>query len=292
MNRFRYVAPQDLGQALEFLSLHRGKARILAGGTDLTPQIKEGILSPRLLLDVKGIRDLYGIQKKDGTLVLGALHPLGQLINSSILREEVPSLVQAMGMIGSYQIRNRATLGGNLCNASPAADTAPPLLALGASLILRTIQGSRSVPLERFFLGPGKTVLEENEILTHIEIPLPEKKVHGVFLKHTGRKAMDLAIVNVAALASFDPDGDSQDVRIALGAVAPTPMRATQLERILEGEQMTPEMIKQAREEIKKEVSPITDLRASLEYRREMAGVMLERALTGLRQQEETRRDA
>ena len=254
--------------------------------------MKEGILSPRLLLDVKGIRDLYGIQRRRDKLVLGALHPLGELINSSILREEVPFLVEAMDRIGSYQVRNRATLGGNLCNASPAADTAPPLLALGAFLILRTIQGSRSVSLERFFLGPGKTVLEENEILTHIEIPLPEKKVHGVFLKHTCRKAMDLAIVNVAALASFDPDGGSQDVRIALGAVAPTPMRATQLERILEGEQMTPEMIKQAREEIKKEVSPITDLRASLEYRREMAGVMLERALIGLRQQKETRRDA
>jgi carbon-monoxide dehydrogenase medium subunit len=286
------VAPQNLEQALGFLSRHRGKARILAGGTDLTPQIKEGILSPRLLLDVKGIQDLYGIQKRDRKLVLGALHPLGQLINSSLLREEVPYVVEAMGLIGSYQIRSRATLGGNLCNASPAADAAPPLLALGASLILRTAAGSRNVPLEKFFLGPGKSALQEDEILTHVEIPLPGKDLGGVFLKHTYRKAMDLAIVSVAALASFDPDGYCQDVRIALGAVAPTPIRAPQLERILRGKQLTPAVTQQAREEIKKEISPIADLRASREYREEMAGLILQRALTALAQQKEKSRNA
>ena len=291
MNRFRFVAPRTLEHALELLNLHSGKTKILAGGTDLIPLMKKGRLSPCLFLDIKEISELHGIDKKDGKLVLGGLNSLWQLMRSPLVQKEIPYFVETLLTMGSFQVRCRATLAGNLCNASPAADTAPLLLALGASLILRSVEGSREVPLDRFFLNPGSTVLHPNEILTEVHIPLPGRETFGLYLKHTRRRGMDLAIVGVAILLRFS-GGSCQEARLAFGGVAPTPIRTPSLEGMFTGKRITPQLIQEAREESKRSVSPISDLRASKEYRREMVGVFFERGLRKLLGEMEGRRDA
>ncbi len=286
MNTFQYLAPRTLAEVLEISNLHKEKVKLLAGGTDLIPQLKENKVSPKLLIDIKKVKDLYGVAEEGKGLILGALTPLDELANCPLLREKVPYFTQALLMIGSYQVRCRGTLGGNLCNASPAADSAPILLALGASLKIQSIEGIRMVPLDKFFLGPGKTSLRANEILTHIYIPLPEEKTHGVFLKHTKRRAMDLAIVNIGVLLKKSQRDHCHDLRIALGAVAPIPMRLFVVEKMFAEKDITPSLIMQAREAVSKTISPISDLRGSLEYRKEIAGVFFERAFKILLEKE------
>lgn len=282
MKRFSYIAPHDLATAIELLDANQKNSKLLAGGTDLIPLMKEHKICPEKVIDLKGIKELYGVTEKDDGVVIGALTPLDQIANSPILQKQFPYFITAILSLGSYQIRCRGTVGGNICNASPAADCAPILLALGASLKTQSVEGVRSIPIEGFFIGPAKTSLKQNEVLTHIHLPLQGRNTFGIFLKHTKRRAMDLAIVSIGVILRGLEGKWCKEARIAFGAVAPTPFRSLNVEEIFREKDITAELILRARKVSAHIISPISDLRASKEYRKEMVEAFLHRALQTL----------
>ena len=276
--RFRYVAPRTIEEAINFLADHPGEAKPMAGGTDLIPNLKRReIVSPAMVVDLKGIPGLA--QVCCGTnlsLQIGALATISSIALHPEIQKFYPSLVQAASVMASPQVRNRGTFGGNLCSAVPSADSAPALLSLEAVVHIRGSGGQRSVPLERFFLGPGKPALEADEIVVRIEIPKPADR--SVYLKLSPRHSMDMAVVGVAAAADSVPEGFT-NIRIALGAVAPTPMRARQAEEILKEYPVTSALIEKAAQCAAAECKPIDDFRASSAYRRDMVYVLTRLAL-------------
>lgn len=281
---FDYYKPSSLEEALAILKSLDGNVCPYAGGTDLLVALKEKKAKHQALLDLKGIPELGAVRQQDGGLSLGAALTTRALARSSPVRERCPLLAQALKMLGSMQIGNRATLGGNLCNASPAADSAPPLLVLGASVKLVGPRGERQLPLEQFFLGPKKSALS-CELLTEIDIPQPPAQGRGVFLKLGPRGAPeDIAIVSVAAFAVPDAARERwREVRIALGAVAPTPTRARHAEEAMLGQPINGQAIQDAsRLAAEKDAQPITDIRGSAGYRRAMVQVLVGRALDHL----------
>lgn len=277
--RFDYFQPRDLSEAVSFLAGQRGQASPLAGGTDLIPRIKDRLESPRYVVNIKGLAELQGIGPDKGGWRLGALTTIRALETSPALRQQYPLLAQAAAVLGSVQVRNIATVGGNLCHAVPSADMAPPLLALKAQATITGPQGTRSLPLEDFFLGPRRTVLQPGELLAELLLPPLPERWGGVYLKLEQRRAMDLALVGVAALIALDSAGRCQDCRIALGAVAPTPVRAKRAEEVLKGQKITQAALSQAAEIGMGECQPIDDMRASRSYRCEMVKVLIRRAL-------------
>jgi carbon-monoxide dehydrogenase medium subunit len=274
--RFKYFAPLSLDEVVKLLKEYHDEAGMLAGGTDLLVNIKKRIVWPGVVIDLNIIRECSFIESKGKDLCIGATTRLNEIKESSAVREKVPLLADAIGCLAASPIRNRATIGGNLCTASPAADTAPALLALDASVKLRGPEGERIVPLLEFFLGPGQTARRADEILTEVIIPCRESR--SAFMKFGRRKDFTLSIVSAAALCVIN-GGRFSDVRVALGAVAPTPMRCQRVEKALRGAEVDEKCIERAVELVKEEVSPITDVRASAEYRREMAYVMTKRVL-------------
>ena len=224
--RFDYVQPTSLDEVLSLLSRYKGDAKPLAGGTDLIPQVRRREMSaPRVFLDLKGIPGLDTITY-DATkgLTIGATATIANVERSPLVREHYPMLSNALTTMASPQVRNRATVTGNICSAVPSADSAPTLLVMEAILKLQSQKGERLVPITQFFTGPRQTVLANDELITEIQIPVPPPKSRGVYLKLSPRKSMDLAVVGVAAFVVRDGD-TCKDVRIALGAVAPTPIR-------------------------------------------------------------------
>jgi carbon-monoxide dehydrogenase medium subunit len=280
LREFEYLEPSSLSEALSLLDQHSKAAKIFAGGTDLLVNMKEGELSPGYLIDIKGIpgQEYIKYDKKKG-LRIGALTTIRQIEISRVVREQFLPLAQAAKVLGSVQVRNRATIGGNLCNASPSAETAPPLLVLGAKVKLVGSRAERMLPLEEFFVGPGLTVLDK-EILTEIIVPPPSPHTRGVYISISRRRAVDLALVGVAVAAVIDPDkGQWKEVKIALGAVGPTPMRAPKAERILNGKRIETALIEEAAQIASDEAVPISDVRASAWYREDMVRVLVQRAL-------------
>jgi carbon-monoxide dehydrogenase medium subunit len=271
-----YRAPSSLGEALALLKDWQGQARLLAGGTDLIPKIKKRAVAADLLIDVNRISGLSGIELGKDGLQIGGLARLAEIEASPLVREKAPALTQALQIMACPPIRNRATIAGNLCTASPAADTAPPLLVLNASVRLQGSGGERMVPLAEFFLGPAETVKRPDEILTAVIIPLEEGR--SGFLKLGRRKAFTLSIASAAAFAKTR-GGRIEEVRVALGAVAPTPIRGRKVEETLKGKEANEANIAQAAEWIRSEVKPISDVRASAEYRRDMSYVLTRRVL-------------
>ena len=280
IQEFEYFNPSTLSEALSLLGKYNGQAKILAGGTDLLVGMKEKGLSPRYIIDIKGIPGLKNIHfDADQGLTIGALATMQEVEVFPAIREHYSFLSYSAGEVGSVQVRNRATIGGNLCNAAPSAETAPPLLCLDVQVKIASSKGERIIPLEDFFKGPGFTVLDR-EVLTEILVPPSKKK--GTYIKHSPRRAMDIAVVGVAAAVTGDEDGTWSDVRIALGAVAPVPLRAKKAEEALRGKKPTMYSIKEAAVLARKTVSPISDVRASAEYRLEMVEVLVHKALTHL----------
>jgi len=271
-----YVAPSSLKEALHLLKQYKDKARLLAGGTDLIPKMKKRMVKATVVIDLNRIPGLSGIRLRKDGLHIGGLTRLAEIKESRLVREKAPVLAQAIGLMASPPIRNRATIVGNLCTASPAADTAPPLLVLDASVKLQSGKGERIVPLAKFFLGLQKTARRPEEILTKVIVPV--QKGSSAFLKLGRRKAFTLSLVSAAAFARVR-DGKFEDVRLALGAVAPTPIRGRKTEEALQGKEASEENIIQAAELIREEVKPISDVRASEEYRREMSVVLTRRVL-------------
>jgi CO/xanthine dehydrogenase FAD-binding subunit len=205
---------------------------------------------------------------------------LTRLLAFTELPKDFSILLQACALIGSRQIKNRGTVGGNICNAAPSADSAPPLLCLGARVVLVSQKATRTLALENFFLGPGKTALADDELLVEIEVPTPLEHSAGCYLRHTAREEMDIAVAGVASFLSLSPEnGQVQFARIALGAVAPRPVRALKTEGILVGQEVTPELIQEAADQAAAEADPISDLRGSSEYRRELVRVLTRRTI-------------
>jgi len=278
--RFEYLAPTTLPEACSLLHRYGQEARVLAGGTDLLVRMKEREIRPRYLIDLKHLPGLDQIRLEEEGLVLGALTSLSEIEESPLIRENAPLLAQAASTIGAVQTRNRATIGGNICNASPAADMAPALLALEARARLMGLAGERTLPLERFFLGPGLTALQPAEIMTEVLIPPGMLGQSGIFLKYSTRKALDLAIINLAVTIRPNRVKTAiEDIRIAVGAVAPTPLRLRPLEDMLRQRTPEEELLEQVAQRALGLIDPITDLRATAEYRKEMLRVFLKRGI-------------
>jgi CO/xanthine dehydrogenase FAD-binding subunit len=281
MPSVQYLIPKTLDEALEMLSMYKEAAKILAGGTDLIPGLKRREIGiPEYVIDIKSIPGLNEISydKKSG-LKIGSLVTIDAIAQSSVIAEHFTCLAQAAQSMASPQVRNRGTIAGNICNGVPSADSAPSLIVLSASVKIKSSHGERTIPVEKFFSGPRKTVLNEDEIVTEISIPNPAPGSRSAYLKLSPRHSMDLAIVGAAA-AGLCRSGICHDIKIALGAVAPTPVRAPMAENILQNKKITPELIEEASLNALTQCSPIDDHRASREYRCDMVRIMTKRALT------------
>jgi CO/xanthine dehydrogenase FAD-binding subunit len=278
--RFEYLTPKTIAEALSLLSQYKERAKVIAGGTDVVPQLKRReIKAPQYIIDLKGIPGLDYIKYDEvGGLALGALATIHAVETSAIIQKKFSILFQAAQSMASPQVRNRGTIVGNICNAVPSADTATALLTLEAKLKLVSQQGERMVNIEDFFTAPNQTVLADEEILQEIQISNLPPHAKGIYLKLTPRRAMDLAIVGVAVVVIAE-DGFCNDIRIALGAVAPTPIRAKRAEGILKGQKFDEQAIEKAAQTAAEESKPIDDHRASAEYRREMVKILTRRAI-------------
>jgi CO/xanthine dehydrogenase FAD-binding subunit len=278
----RYIAPRSLDEAAEVL--RAGNVTVLAGGTDVMPQTNAGRLRFQpVLMNVRRVPELAGIAEQGGVVRIGALVTITELLESALVRERLGLLWQACDHFASDQIRNAATLGGNVCNASPAGDTLVPLLAFEARAVLASKPNGalemRRVPLERFFTGPGRSVRAPSELLAAVEVPLPPKGFAGEFYKHGTRPGLDISAISIAAGAVLEKNLLTR-VRVAFGAVAPTPIRAPRTEAVLEGRAPDPGTLEAAAAAALAEIHPISDVRASDWYRRELVRNMLKRVLS------------
>jgi len=262
------------------LAEYDGKSRVLAGGTDLLVSMKKREVLPEHLISLKGIAKLKGIHDEKKGMKIGALVTLGEIEHSKIIQDRFCVLWDAVQVMASLQVRNLATIGGNLCSAAPSADTAPPLIVLDASAEIISANGKRKVLVENFFKGPGESVLKPGEILTQIMIPNPPQKSAGAYFKLMRRAAMDLAQVGVAVCLSLDSEKRiCKGARIALGAVGSTPIRALRAEQVLLNEGVNETVGKEAGKIAAQEANPRSSVRASKEYRKEMIEVLTKRAV-------------
>jgi len=278
---FEFYQPMTLQEASRLLKDNGPGGRLLAGGTDLVIAMKEKALLPKYVVDLKRIPGLAGIRENsNGGITLGALTTMREIEISPLITKKYPFLAQSAAEVGSIQIRNRATIGGNMANATPSADTAPALIALNATAKIAGTAGERSINLEEFFRGPGQTVMSAEEILTEITIPKTGPRLVGEYIKFSPREMMDLAYIGVAVAYNLgEKDKKCDGVRILLGAVAPTPIRAKRAEAALEAQVLTEELAEKIGAIAAEEAKPISDVRSSAEYRRAMVGAMTKRAL-------------
>lgn len=276
--KFEHLAPKTIQEACSLLSRYKQEARVLAGGTALLVQMKHREITPHYLINIKNIPDLDYIRYDDKeSLRIGALTTIEALKTSPVIRRRFGILSQAAGGLGTVQIRNQGTIGGNLCFASPAVDTAPALITLAAKARIVGAGGERTVALEDFFIGPGQTVLQADEILTEIEIPNLPPRSGGVYLKH-GIRRKDIATVAVGVVVTLDGEV-CKDIKIALGAVAPTPIRVKKAEEVLRGQRVDEELMERAAQIASQQSRPIDDIRSSAEYRKKMIRVLVRQAI-------------
>jgi aerobic carbon-monoxide dehydrogenase medium subunit len=278
---FDFYQPTTLEEASRLLQENGPGGRLLAGGTDLVIALKEKGLLPKYLVDLKRVPGLTGIREnRDGSITIGALTTMREIEISPLITKKFPFLAQSAAEVGSIQIRNRATIGGNMANATPSADTAPPLIALNATAKITGLNGERTVTLEEFFKGPGQTVMSAEEVLSEINIPKSHPRLVGEYIKFSPREMMDLAYVGIAVAYHLgDDDRKCHGVRIVLGAVAPTPLRAKHAESALEGQNLTEALAEKVGQIAAEEAKPISDVRSSADYRRAMVGAMTTRAI-------------
>lgn len=270
---FDYFKPTTIEFAIDLISNNKN-ATILAGGTDLIVNLKEGTATPEIVVDIKSLKDLKKIEFKDNCLIIGALVTFTDLLESVVIKEKFPLVWEVSKTVASVGIRNRATMVGNICSAVPCLDSGPLLCVYEADVNVRSSKGKRKIPIKDWFLGNKKTALKHGELVTHISIPFPNQKTGGCYVRLGRYCGEDLAQVNVALLAFAN-----NVYRIAFGAVAPTPLRANKIESFLNGKKINDHLIEQAKELIPDEISPITDIRATKEYRMHMAKVMFERGI-------------
>lgn len=316
--KFEYYSPRSLDEAVNYLSEHEGEnVKILGGGTDLLVDIRQKVIpnghrpppvqprtgtwqarhiephKPATLMALSRIPELHGITQSGSQITIGAMTLLADLERSDLIREHLTGLWDGAYQLGSPLVRNRGTYGGNLCNARPAADTAIPTLALGGKLVLKSVRGERVEDHNDFVLGPGKTVIKADEILSHIVFDLPfsspptsqgGRRYGSSYIKLANRKSLEISVVGAAAAVVFNSDGTVVSCRVSLGAVAPKPLLIEEVGEALVGKQLTAESAKIAEQIAADIAKPITDHRGSLEYRSMMVEVLTERALLKCRQ--------
>jgi aerobic carbon-monoxide dehydrogenase medium subunit len=284
MRRFEYFEPQTLDEAVALLGRHSGTASVLAGGTDLLVEIKEQIRKPDHVVNIKKIpcMDRLSFDPAIG-LKFGSLVTAREIEKALDVRRDYRGLAQAASEVGSIQVRNRATIVGNICRASPSADTLPPLIADGAVVTVFGPTGERRVALEDFLLGPGKTMLQPYEIVTAVDVPAVAPHSACIYIKHGRRKAMELATVGVAVSLTLDGEV-CRRIRIVLGAVAPTPIRAKKAESVVQNHALDECFIEAAAQAAMEEARPISNIRGSAAYRREMVRVLTARAIRQARE--------
>ncbi len=275
---FDYCVPNSLQDACSLLAEKGPGAMVLAGGTDLLNKMKHGLLAPPVLISLKKLDQLASIDYLPGKgVVIGTRATHNAIVNSALLQERYPSVCEAAHHMANNQVRNIGTIGGNIANAVPSADLPPILIALGALIVLTGVNGERVIPLEELFAGPGKTHLDRGEILTAIVIP-DNSFTGSTYIKFGLRRSGALAVVGAAAAVEMK-DGICKNVRIALGAVAPVPMRATRAEALITGKAINDDLLEEAGVCAAAECKPISDIRGSEEYRRDMVRVFTKRAL-------------
>jgi len=282
LRAFEYHAPTTLNEAISLLQEHGEAARPLAGGTDLVVQMKENATKfapPSHIVSLLRVPELGGISFSESEgLRIGAGATMTEVAESRVIRDRYQAIAKGAALVGSIQTMNMATVGGNLCNAAPSADIAPPLLAFEAEAVIVGPSGRRSLSLEEFFLGPGKTALAAEELLAEVRVAVAPPSNGSAYDRHTPRKQMDIAVVGVAAAVTIAGERIER-ARLVLGAVAPTPARARQAEAALEGQAPSDELFRRAAEIAARECSPIADVRGSVEFRRRIVQVMTERML-------------
>ena len=278
--RFDYLAPRTVDEACSALAERRGEARLFAGGTDLVLQMKRREITPRAIIGLKGVASLSSIRAQPGGLAIGAMATFGAIESSALVREKYDFLCETAAAIGSPEIRAVATVGGNLSGALPCADFPAPLMTLGAVVRLRSVRGERALALEDFFMGFAETAVAPDEILTEIELPVRSGFSAGAYLKFQDRHAMDMTTTGVAAFVTWDRErGLIGDVRIALSVSGPVPLRVKNAEAALRGRRLTEEALAEAGLLACQEAQPRASWRARKEFRRELIGVLTQRAL-------------
>ena len=281
MKRFAYYQPLSLNEAFGFMEKYEGRGRYVAGGTDAMIRIKQKVWQPDALISLRWIEELRGIREIDGSLILGGMTLWRDIETDPLVLEFCPALVEAASQVANPQIRNVATVGGNLCNAAPSADGAPPLMVMEAVLTLAGPKGEREVSISEFFEGPGRHCMGSGEVLTAIAIPLSPISGHihtGMAFLKTGRVTQDIAVANVAVCLEMQ-GGICIKCRVSAGAVGPVPLRLQGVEAFVEGKEITPGLLQEVQEKAAAEITPITDVRSTEIYRRTVTGVMVKRAM-------------
>jgi carbon-monoxide dehydrogenase medium subunit len=301
MKKFDYLRPQTLEEALSLLNQHGKKAKLIAGGTDVIVMIKQKTMMPEVLISLRRIPGLDQIQY-DGSLKIGAMVTHRDIEKSEVIRKEFSALTDAADALGSIQIRNVATIGGNICTAAPSADTATPLLVLGTLVKIKSLSEERRVPIEGFFTGPGETILKKGEMVTELVIPKPLPNTGSAYYKLQRRLALDLPILGVSVLLSLDKGTVScsdmlcttspissilhtmekdeltcKEIRIALGVAAPTPMRALKAENLMKGKKISDELLEEVANTTSVEAQPRDSLRGEAWYRKDLIRVLVKR---------------
>jgi xanthine dehydrogenase FAD-binding subunit len=272
-------SPRTLGEALTLLQQHQKDIRIIAGGSDIIVQLREGAIKPEKLLNILPVEKLRFIEERKGRVRIGSLSTYGDIVRSQHTRKHAWILVEAAKQIGTAQLQNTATIGGNLGNASPAGDSLPPLYALGATVVTRSISDRREIPIERFFVGYRKTTLNPNELIEEISFEGLTRNDTSAYLKLGLREANAISIVDVAVALRGKRRNSYREVKVALGAVAPTIVRAHSCEQALVGRQLTEQILQEAAELASQDASPITDIRSSAEYRRKVVSSLVFQAV-------------
>jgi carbon-monoxide dehydrogenase medium subunit len=283
LKAIEYVAPQTLPEAVGFLGAHKERARVLAGGTDLIVQIREQRRDVDLLVDVKRIPELNELRYDRRTgLHIGAAVPCCRLCDDSNVRNLFPGLIDAVALVGGVQIQSRASVGGNVCNASPAADTVPALIVHRATCVITGPDGSREAPVEGFCTGPGRTDLRPGELLVCIRVPPAAPATGAHYLRFIPRNEMDIAVVGAATCVTLDQTGSKCiSARIALAAVAPTPLLVPEAAAALVDGRISDAMLERAAHAAQAESRPISDMRGAADFRKHLVGVLTRRSIAG-----------
>lgn len=271
---FIYHKPKTVGELLKLLDKYKNMGFVLAGGTDLIIRMEEELDNPGALLDIKGIDELYRIEEKDQNIGIGANVTFSDILNSKLIRQKLPLLFEASATVASPGIRNRATLVGNICSAVPSLDSGPVLLNYEAEIMVESITGERNISILNWFTGPHKTAKRENEFVKMVKIPIPEINAGGSYVKLGRYRGEDLAQAGVSVLIFED-----LKYRVSFCALGPVPKRASKIEEFLSKKKPDDDVVIKAQRLVEEEISPITDIRATKEYRMHMAKVMFEMAV-------------
>lgn len=277
--KFEFHAPETLKEACGIMAQYTTRTRVLAGGTDLLVNMKKRILAPDHLVSISRIPELTAVAVSGEGTRIGSCFTVADLCRSEAIRKRLPALAEGARNLGTPLIRNLATIGGNVASARPAADLPPALMAYGAQAILSTLGGERKWPLEHFFLGPGLTEIQPDEILTGIFVPNQPERSGAWYINLGVRKGQDCNLVNAASWIWLETDGTIRDARIVMGCVGPVPVRAKTVEQMLIGSRADEGIFAEAAELAQRDCSPIDDFRASADYKRSMAVVLVRRTL-------------